>query len=101
MLDVEKAKKELAEKTLSQIQRDTAWTWASRAVASFENVLDAENEKKVSLFICGQEYYHEAIEHASLVDEAEPDFVLEIKLAIMESLAEAIGNLDVCLDIDI
>jgi len=101
MLDVKAAKKELAEKTLDQIQRETAWKWASRAVASFENVLEAKNEKKVSAFMAGQEYLHEAIEHASLVDDGDGDLVDDIKMAIMESVAEAVADIDISLDIDL
>lgn len=100
MLDLEKARKELSEKTLSEIQKATAWTWASRAVVSFENVLLADKEKKVSVFMAGQEYLHEAIEHASLVDDSS-DFVDQIRMAVMESVAEAVADVDMSLDIDL
>lgn len=101
MLDIEKAKKELAEKTLDQIQRETAWTWASRAAASFENVIAADPEKKVSIYMAASEYLHEAIEHAALVFDGDGSLVDEIRLAVAESAVGAVVDIDQTLDIDL
>ena len=53
---IEKAKKELAVRTLRDVQIETALTWAGRAVvaASMRKMSDAH------------EYAHEALEHAAL-----------------------------------
>lgn len=101
MLDVAAAKKELSEKTLDQIQRETAWKWASRAAASFENVLEADREKKVSLYMAGAEYLHEAIEHASLVYDGDGALVDDIRLAVAEAAVAAVVDIDESLDIDL
>ena len=101
MLDVESAKKELAEKTLDQIQRETAWKWASRAAASFENVIVADPEKKVSIYMAGAEYLHEAIEHASLVFDGDGALVDEIRLAIAEAAVGAVVDIEQTLGIDL
>lgn len=72
MLDIEAAKKELQEKTLTDIQMETAYKWASRALACRE--LFEDNNQ---LMLDYSEYMHEALEHAALVeDEA---FFIEIK----------------------
>lgn len=101
MLDLDKAQKELAEKTLDQIQRETAWTWASRAAVSFENVLSASLEHKVAVFACGQEYLHEAIEHAALVEDGDGDLVDEVKGAVQSFLLDAIMDIEDNLGIEL
>lgn len=68
MIDLNKARQELGEKNLQQIQTETAWTWASRAAVSFENCLVAKGSKKLACWSIGEEYYHEALEHAALVE---------------------------------
>ena len=80
MLDLEKAKKELSEKNLQQIQTETAWTWASRSAVSFENCLTAEGSKKLACWSIGEEYYHEALEHAALVEGE--DVIGQVKQAL-------------------
>jgi hypothetical protein len=68
MLNLEEAQKELSEKNLQQIQTETAWKWGSRAAASYQNCLAAESLKKLALWSIAEEYYHEALEHAALVE---------------------------------
>jgi hypothetical protein len=99
-LDLKKARKELAEKNLEDIQEDTAWTWASRSVVSFENVLKASKKMKLAFFIAGQEYYHEAVEHASLVDD-KVLLVQEVKEAIEGSAQLAVKDIHETLGIDL
>jgi hypothetical protein len=77
MLDLEKARKELSEKNLDQIQKETAITWGSRAAISFENCLTAVGIKKITCFAVGLEYYTESLEHAALCQEG--DLLAQIK----------------------
>ena len=99
MLDLEKAKKELREKSYDEIQVSTAWTWGSRAAASFKNVKSMDREAKVSAFILGQEYLHEAIEHASL---AKNEGLVElVKMEVSEYESEAIEDIEKSLKIDL
>ena len=72
MLDVASAIKEITEKSLDTIQRETAYKWASRALAAKE--LFSENEQYILDY---NEYLHEALEHAALVDDE--TFFMEIK----------------------
>jgi uncharacterized protein YpiB (UPF0302 family) len=69
-LKIEEAREELKEKSYLEIQKKTAWTWASRAAASYQL---AEEEKdlsrKVAIFQVAEEYHHEAIEHAALYED--------------------------------
>lgn len=82
MLDVKKAKDELSKKSYREIQEVTAWTWASRAAASYENVLTAESEAVIATLLLAEEYYHEALEHAALVDVGGSDLLNKIQDAV-------------------
>lgn len=55
---IDKAKSELEEKDLKDIQVETAYTWCGRACAAVTMGLDEE----------AHEYAHEALEHAALTD---------------------------------
>lgn len=66
MLDLEKAKLELEQKSYAQIQEETAWTWASRACVSYQNCSNVSFPEKLACWSMGEEYYHEAVEHAAL-----------------------------------
>lgn len=69
-LDLNKARKELADKTLVEVHRETAWTWGSRAVVAFDAVpLTEDLKKRIKAWMLAQEYEHEALEHAALVDD--------------------------------
>lgn len=92
MLDLEKARQELGEKNLDQIQKETAVTWASRAAVSFENCLTSEGIKKITCFAIGLEYYHEALEHASLVEGE--DVLSQIKKELVPYQEKAAQNID-------
>jgi hypothetical protein len=66
---VEEATQELSGKTLIQVQTETAWKWAARAVAAFKS------NKKEDF----HEYCHEAYEHAAL---ASVELLTEVRKAI-------------------
>jgi hypothetical protein len=66
-LKINKAKEELKHKSYLEIQRETAWTWASRSAVSYELAIEEKDlHRKVSIFQVAEEYHHEAIEHAAL-----------------------------------
>ena len=70
MLKLDKAKDELKEKSYLEIQKQTAWTWASRAAASYDLAIEEkEITRKVAVFQVAEEYHHEAIEHAALYED--------------------------------
>lgn len=92
MLKVEEAVQELSQKNLNQIQTETAWKWASRAAASFQNSLTAEKAKKFACFACGEEYAHEALEHAALVDG--DDVISQIKKELEPYREKAADHID-------
>lgn len=58
-----KAVGELQEKTMQQIQHETALTWAGRALASYALF---ERTGDLQRLLDGEEFGHEATEHASL-----------------------------------
>jgi hypothetical protein len=92
MLDLEKARKELGEKNLDDIQSETAWTWASRAAVSFENCLTSVGIKKITCFAVGLEYYHESLEHSSLYEGG--DLLSEIKKQLEPYQERAAKDID-------
>lgn len=70
MLNLEAAQKELSEKSYIDIQMETAWKWASRAVVAYQASIDGKNTpEKLGWYLQGVEYGHEAIEHAALVED--------------------------------
>ena len=69
-LKLDKAKEELKEKSYLEIQKQTAWTWGSRAAVSYDLAIEEkDSHRKVALFMVAEEYYHEAIEHAALYED--------------------------------
>jgi hypothetical protein len=67
MLDLDKARKEIKEKTYREIETATAWTWASRACVYYEGVEDSGNT--LWAWTVAEEAYHEAIEHSALAED--------------------------------
>lgn len=91
MLDVEMAKLELSRKSLSDIHTDTAWKWASRAVAAFEISMTLTKSSKALKFAEAREYESEAKEHASQVGS----MLLErIEAALWKPMTDALLDLD-------
>jgi len=69
-LNLDKAKDELKEKSYLEIQKQTAWTWASRSAVSYDATIEEKNlARKVAIFQVAEEYHHEAIEHAALFED--------------------------------
>lgn len=64
--DVEGAKKEVQAKKETEIEVETAYKWASRAIACFE--LHKETEL-IKWLLKGEDYRHEALEHAALAKD--------------------------------
>ena len=92
MLNIEEALKELGEKNLDQIQTETAWKWGSRAAASFENCLSATGSKKLACWSIGEEYFHEAMEHAALV--VGEDVLSQLKKELLPYQERAAHDMD-------
>jgi hypothetical protein len=85
MLDVKEAIKELRDKTLEDIQRETAWKWASRACAAFQKASEQKSLKDaVKWLLEAEEYKHEAIEHAALIDKEDNKLLKDIVHEIHE-----------------
>lgn len=91
MLDVEMAKLELSRKSMSDIHTDTAWKWASRAVAAFQLSLPMTGTNKALKFSEGQEYLGEAKEHAAQVGSL---FLEKIEMAVGKDFMDALLSLD-------
>jgi hypothetical protein len=72
MLDVPKALQELQKKDLRTIESETAYTWASRALASRQFYRQTNDMRWLLL---EYEFGHEAIEHAAF---AQPGLTEEI-----------------------
>lgn len=69
-LDIDKALKELKQTSLADIQKATAYTWASRACAAFQYAMETkDNAEHIKWLSDYGEYKHEAIEHAALQEQ--------------------------------
>jgi hypothetical protein len=70
MLNVEKALGEVKGKSEIQINTETAWTWGSRAAASYKLSNETNDPKEKEKWVrLGDAYRHESLEHASLVED--------------------------------
>ena len=82
MLNVEKALGEVKGKTEVQINIETAWTWGSRAAASYKLSNETNDPKEKEKWVrLGDAYRHESLEHASLVED-EGKLVGEVSRAL-------------------
>ena len=91
MLDVEKAKQEILQKTHEQIETEAAYTWASRACAAFEFALSARDFKEYLYWLeLYNDFKHEAIEHSALVEKSSK--LLSTILQLMEAYEEKISK---------
>jgi hypothetical protein len=69
MLNLEKARKELANKSYGEIQAETAWTWASRACVAYQNINERDvGSDRLVAWSVAEELYHESVEHAALAN---------------------------------
>jgi hypothetical protein len=66
VLDIESAMRELGQKPIAQIQRETAMLWTSRAFAAY--VL-YRRTGELRWLLDAEEYHHEALEHAALTGD--------------------------------
>jgi hypothetical protein len=88
-LDVESALEEVSSKTDKDIEEETAWKWASRAVACYKNFV-ATNDKKWLLRV--DSYSQEALEHAALVRDGGAT-VGQVEKAMTDAIASLVENL--------
>jgi hypothetical protein len=84
-LDVQSATRELAIKNAARLHRETAHTWAARAVAAYALF---QRTRKLQWLLDGEEYAHEALEHASL---AEPELAARLRDPIERARALALS----------
>lgn len=69
-LDIAAAKRELQTKSPSDIEKETAYKWCSRALASVLLLKEAKTSKEaLSWRLKAEDFRHEAIEHAALVED--------------------------------
>jgi len=70
ILDVAKGLAELRAKSLAEIERATAMTWASRAAASYELASQSGGiAERFRQFYEGETYRQEALEHAAMAED--------------------------------
>ena len=62
------AQRELAQKSRSQIEEETAYKWAARAAAAYRFARESGTNKHRWLRYA-ESYFSEAVEHASLADD--------------------------------
>jgi hypothetical protein len=62
---LEEARLEVSQKTLKEIERETAWKWAARAVAAYELWVGGNR----AMYHDACTYLGEALEHSVFADE--------------------------------
>jgi hypothetical protein len=80
-LDVPAALKELAEKDQQAIEEETAYKWASRAIACY---LLFQETDEAEWLLRGDDYRHEAVEHAALMLDPECAVLKDLTLRMQE-----------------
>lgn len=84
MLNVEEAIREVQTKSDKDIETETAYKWASRAIACY---LLYKKTGDMQFFLRGEEYRHEAIEHGALAGD---DVLRVIRLEVTRGRSKAI-----------
>ncbi len=69
LLDADSAHKELASKTILQIERETAITWGGRAAAAYANAKNAQGAKREQWLKDAENYRQESLEHAAMTED--------------------------------
>lgn len=89
MFDLKSAAEILSKKNIHQIQTDTAYSWASKAIIAYKNF---NGSKDIRWFFDAKEYEHEGLEHAALIQAKFPIVLKEIqeKLEPLKKEAELI-----------
>jgi hypothetical protein len=66
-LNLREARAELRDKTKRKIEIETAWKWASRAVAAYERFVAEKTTaaRKLKWLVQATDYEHEAKEHSA------------------------------------
>jgi|GEM_PF-2973599 len=91
-IDVVKGLKELREKQMLQIERETAKTWGGRAAASFQLAIEAAKlGERVRHLYEGENYRQEALEHAAMTEDLE--FLQDVAEEIEDYRKEALENI--------
>lgn len=94
MLNLKDAKEELEKKSYKDIQTETAWKWASRAARSYQVVTEVAMERKLAAWTIAEEFNHEAIEHAALVEDGAVGLLKEIQEAVAPYQEKAFSHLE-------
>ena len=79
-VNIDKAWEELSKTNIHAIQKETAFKWGARGGAAYRQYLKTKDPKWL---FDGDEYYHESIEHAALVEHKEPAILRKIKSVVL------------------
>jgi hypothetical protein len=92
--NVDESISEVKAKTEAQIETETAIKWAARAVACYRHAKESTDQKEqIKWILRGEDFRHEAIEHASLVGD-QGGVLSEVETAVKDYLLDWKGLLD-------
>lgn len=92
-LDIDKAMKEVQEKSDAEIDKETAHTWTARAIACYKIALKQDSEEELCKWNRkGDDFRHEALEHAALAKDGGKT-VGELEKAMDEVEEDEVANL--------
>jgi hypothetical protein len=86
---IDAASNELLDKSIGEVHRETAVTWAARGMAALRFYKES-GDKEIAWLADAGEYLHEALEHAALAipvppADEDPDKMLERIAALLRS----------------
>jgi hypothetical protein len=85
-LDLKAAAEALSKKNITQIQVESAYSWASKAIVAYKNF---NGKHDIRWFLDAETYFAEALEHAGASELKASQITKEIKDAIEPLRAEA------------
>jgi hypothetical protein len=88
-LDIKTSLAEIQQKSLTEIQRETAEKWCARSLAAY---MLFHEHGDTTWYLDAEEYRHEALEHAALIEDDGATF-REVMSVVNKARAEAMGKM--------
>jgi hypothetical protein len=97
-LNLEEARQELDQKSYRDSQIETAFKWGARAAVSYGRIKEVtDQEEKLKFWTVAEEFFHESIEHAALVEDDGNKTLQEVRDAVrpfQEAAFQDLGHID-------
>lgn len=71
VLQVADARSELEQKSILEIEKETALTWGARAAAAYELARQSSDQQRMRWVMDGENYRQESLEHGAMTGDLE------------------------------